>query len=274
MEDEILHLVTISGNTIKLLIEVIYGNFIDADFIVCDHGIFIRKETKDKTCSFSCNLKRDGFLTYNLKNNFGFNINIKALREVFKSVKKNTCSVSMIIFEDPLISEKGKLKIEVESNESGEIVVDGNIVDITITKEEIGGDLEDNYLDYTKMYMDSYRPHYDHACIIKSKEFSKAKRIKEKQTPIDLTIQGSYFLLEAGTPGVMTVYYRTGQKEKGHQEFKKKYSHSLFSSIMKLPSLDKHVKIHQPVDPGFPIMFSSEIPSLGSITIVIKGDLE
>jgi hypothetical protein len=274
MEDEVFHLVTTSGNTFKVLIEVIYGNFIDAEFIVCDHGIFIKNENKDKTCSFSCNLKRDSFLTYNLRNNFTFNINIKALRDIFKSVKKNTSSVSMIISEDPIVQEKGKLKIEVESNESGEMVTDGNIVDITITKEEVGESLEESYTEYAQMYMNSYKPHYNHACVIKSKEFSKAKRIKEKQTPIDLTIQGSFFLLEAGVPGVMTVYYKTGQRENGNQEFKKKYCHSLFSSIMKLPSLDKHVKIHQPLENGFPIMFSSDIPSSGSITITIQGNLE
>jgi hypothetical protein len=273
MDDEFFHAVITSGNTIKALTEVIYGNFIDAEFIVCSLGIFIKSENKDKTCSFSSNLKRDGFLSYNIKSNFCFTITIKALRDILKSVKKNSCSVAIIITEDPS-TDRGKLKIEVESNKSGSSVIDGNIIDVTLMKEELGDNFEDYYSDYTKAYMDSYKPYYNHANVIRSEEFSKSKRIKEKQTTINLTIQGSFFLLEAGVPGVMTGYYQTGQRENGNPEYQNKYAHGLFSSIMKLPSLDKHVKIHQPLTEEYPIMFSSDIPSLGSITITIKGNIK
>lgn len=274
------------GHLIKGIIDLMVGCLSRINISIDKDGLKICDQDPKNHILFNIKLERDKFNEYRCKRNLCISINLRHFQKMLKNVKKKDSIVMYIgknekIFEVIVRSDGAK---DSENSTGGT-----EKINIVYQNEEPG---------CIKATPEDGREEqqYYHAKVIASNKFQKVKKL----TTMDKTIliqqqKDNYISFSCDKGGVFSNElsfgeltrdkddseddeYSSEEEEEEEEEteipdwYSAHFSMSLFSNLVKLPTLSDNIQFYQPRIEGMPIKVQTSIGNLGYVQIFMKDN--
>lgn len=255
---------TLEGFYFKILVEILHNNFKNTSLKINKKGIFVTMFDKEKTRLINICLNSDKFNIY--KFNYDeeekiMGINLDNLNKMVKSIKKND-SITLYMRDDDI--DKLIICIETKENRSKKSEVKINV----FSQENICPEIPTDYYNTIN---------------IESVDFQKVcKELAGISSIINISSQNFSIVFAADDSGIFSRKTTLGITEDSddddddNDDDNRVYSEDFFSNslvrITKIASLSNKMQIC--ISETDPIMFKSNIGSIGCIQIFVKSKKE
>ena len=237
---------------IKILAELLANNIKTACFVIDENGITLRMMDHHRTILIDLDLKAENFTIYKFNSKkIHLGINLNHLHKLIKSVKKKDTLELFIDDKNP-----NDLAIKVIPKEN-------NRISTSYLKIQTVQNLDiDIPTGYTK------------PVIVSSSEFQKmSKDMSNIGTTMKVTSKNFQIVFHCNAGGILKRTVQFGEEEPDEDttdtssEYCQDFLTEQLCRITKLSGLSNNMQIY----PGKPLMFRSNVGSLGKISIYIKS---
>jgi len=239
---------TLEGYILKNLFELLHSNYKTAFFKINKKGIFSRMFDPNKKILSDIVLNYDKFNFYTFKGtqDLLFSFNLSHMYKLMKSARKKD-SITISITNDNV----NKLKIRIVPNENNKKSIREMEIPIQYDVQNLDIDLPDGY---------------DKSIIINSAEFQKACKQLAPLSDNILVSCKDFSVAFSSDNSIYSNKITLGQVETLLQNFKS----ITLTKIIKISGLCTNLQVF--IENDLPLIFQSQVGSLGNITIYIKSN--
>jgi proliferating cell nuclear antigen len=251
---------TLEGYILKNLFELLHSNYKTAFFKINKKGIFSRMFDPNKKILSDISLNYDKFNFYSFKGtqNLLFSFNLSHTYKLMKSARKKD-SITISITNDNV----NKLKIRIVPNENNKKSIREMEIPIQYDVQNLDIDLPDGY---------------DKSIIINSAEFQKSCKQLAPLSDNILVSCKNFNVSFSSDNSIYTNKITLGEMENSDSEEEENQEEILLQNfksitltkIIKISGLSTNLQVF--IENNLPLIFKSNIGSLGNITLYIKSN--
>ena len=244
---------TTEAHRIKVLTELLYTNIKTGCFIIDEHSISLKMMDSQRRILINLSLEAENFVIYKFNSNkLYIGLNLNHLHRILRTIKKK--DVLEFIIDNENINE---LTIKIYPKDNNRVVTSGiniqTIQNLDIDLPELNG----------------------RKFLIPSTEVQKMlKDFGNLSNVITISATQSLILFKTNAGGVLKRCVEFGNKDddiyQNIQEYSQEFNTDQLYRISKIAGLSSNIQIQL----GKPIKFSSNIGTLGKISIFIKSKEE